>query len=191
VEEKKMRFIKFLCNLLFIFYFLLSGCSIKAPEVRVTGEKLALEREVVGTYQQIEEDTWMIASTRAVDNDTSVILSSEKRKVLEAIQRQKFNKDDIEEFKRKGYVGENKEGFIEIITTDQLDKDPDTKKLVDDIVQEENEDREMIMIRVIELNESLKKVERKDVHAIFARMYQDNSEKGTWIQKKDGSWANK
>ncbi len=163
-------------------------CSIQAPEVRVTGEKTALEREVVGTYEEMEEDTWMIASTRAVEGESNVAVSPEKRAVLEALQDQKFNKDDIDEFKMKGFLGENNRGFLEIRLLEKLEQNPEEMKLVQEIVQEENENREIVMERVIELNDTLKKTVRDDILGIFARINQENSSEGTWIQELDGNW---
>ena len=177
--------------LLCICILLITGCSIKAPEVRVTGEKTALEREVIGTYHQMREDTWMIASTRAVNEDTTVTVSHEKKQVLEALREQEYNKDDIDEFKQKGYVGENNQGFLDIRPSETLDSDEKMKNLVEEIVEEENRDRDIIMRRVIELNESLKKAVREDVLIIFARMNQENSLPGTWIQQPDGEWIKK
>ena len=68
---------------------------------------------------------------------------------------------------------------------------PDVKKLVEEIVGEENRDREVVMGRVIELNESLKKAVREEVLVIFARMHQENSKPGTWIQESNGKWIKK
>ena len=167
------------------------GCSIKAPEVQVTGEKTALEREVLGTYHEMEEDTWMVASSRATKGEGKVKISPEKRKVLDALQSQKFNKDDIDEFKKKGYVGENNEGFLELRTSEELSKDQGQKDLVTEIIKEENGDREIIMGRVIELNDSLKKAARKEILTIFAKMNQENSPDGTWIQQPNGEWTKK
>lgn len=169
----------------------MGSCSIKAPEVRVTGEMTSLEREVMGTYQEMEEDTWMIASTRAARSESQVKVSPEKRKVLEALQEQKFNKDDIDEFKRKGYVGEGNGGFLEIRPLKELEEDEETFNFVKEIVQEENQDRDTIMARVIELNSTLKKSDTEEVYAVFARMNQENSPKGTWIQNPDGTWIQK
>ena len=161
----------------------LGGCSIKAPEVQVTGEKTALEREVVGTYEEMEEDTWMIASTRAAKAEDEVKISPEKRKVLEALQEQKF--------KREGFVGENNSGLLELRLIDQLRKTPDRMKFIQSILEEENGDRSIIMGRVIELNETLKKSNKNDIQGIFARMNQENSPDGTWIQNAEGQWIRK
>jgi uncharacterized protein YdbL (DUF1318 family) len=167
------------------------SCSIRAPEVRVTGEKTSLEREVVGTYEQMEEDTWMIASTRSERSEEEVKISPEKRRVLEVLQEQKFNKDDVDEFKEKGYVGENNQGFLEIRSPEKVAENPEEMELVQEIVREENNDREIIMERVIELNDNLKKSHREEIFGIFARMNQENSPSGTWIQKSNGDWVRK
>lgn len=166
---------------------LFSGCSIKAPEVRVTGEMTALEKEVIGTYRQIEEDTWMVASTRS-SADRKTKISEEKKQVLDARRRQQFNQDDLNEFKRNGLVGENNQGFVEI-----RESSPDTARseLVRTIVSEENTDREVIMSRVIELNETLQGAVRENVLGVFASMYQRESPRGTWIQDPDGKWKQK
>lgn len=174
-----------------VFVFLLTACSIKAPEVRVTGEKTALEKEVLGTYEKMEEDTWMIASTREARGEDAVKLHPEKKNVLEALQEQKFNKDDIDEFKRKSYVGEGNQGLLEIRPSQELEKDAEKMTFVQEIIQEENKDRDIIMARVVELNDNLKKSKRMEILAIFARMNQENSPKGTWIQGQDGGWTKK
>lgn len=166
------------------------NCSIKAPEVRVTGEKTALEREVLGTYHRMTEDTWMIASTRSEKSEKQE-MSEEKKQVLDALQQQKFNKDDIDEFKRLGFIGENNQGFLEIRNQTTLQDDTNTFKLVHEIVKEENNDREVIMNRVVELNQNLKNAVKENIMTIFAQMYQENSPIGTWIQQKVGEWGQK
>ena len=87
-----------------------------------------LFEEALGAYEELEEDTWMVASTRSADEDTIIILSPEKRRALDAIQRQKFNKDDIDEFKMKEYVGENNRGFLEIRSLEELEEKADDKR---------------------------------------------------------------
>ncbi|HHS12581.1 MAG TPA: DUF1318 domain-containing protein [bacterium] len=171
--------------------FLVTQCSIKAPEVRVTGEKTALEREVLGTYHQLEEDTWMVASMRSSRREGEVRLSPEKERVLEAMQTQKFNKDDVDEFKRKGLVGESKDGMLVIRSSKILEENPEMDRLVREIVQEENENRTLIMNRVVELNDRLRESRQEEILNIFARMNQENSPRGTWIERDDGTWIKK
>ena len=167
------------------------GCSVRAPEVQVTGEKTALENQVIGTYKQVENDSWMVVSTRAADTGKPVVLSTEKEKVLDAIQNRKFNKDDIDEFKRKGLVGENNRGFLEARPSPELDANPELAKLVTRLVAEDNQDRQTIMGRVMEVNEELQKAGKEEVYAVFAKMNRESAEHDTWIQQPDGTWVKK
>ncbi|MFO7891828.1 MAG: DUF1318 domain-containing protein [bacterium] len=175
-----------------VLILLYTGCSIKAPEVRVTGEMTALEQEVIGTYNQMKEDTWMIASTRdEKDTTVEVSVSPEKKEVLEALQNQKFNKDDIDEFKMKEYVGEKNDGTLMIRDLKEFQLDTEKKKFIWELVTQENQDREIIMNRVIELKSTLKDSNRESILRVFSQMYQEESVKGTWIQTPDGTWKRK
>jgi uncharacterized protein YdbL (DUF1318 family) len=189
MEDKTMK--KFTCVILITPVLWIAACSFKAPEVSVTGEMTALEREVLGTYRQIEEDTWMVASTRSEGKSDTRQISPEKKRVLDAMQDQKFNKDDIDEFKRKGYVGENNQGFLSIRNHEDLNEDASASEFVQKIVDEENASREIIIDRVIQLNDALKNAVKENVMTIFAQMNQENSPAGTWIQKQMGDWVKK
>ncbi|NOY79054.1 MAG: YdbL family protein [Calditrichaeota bacterium] len=169
----------------------LYSCSIKAPEVTITGEKTTLEKQVEGTYQEIENDADMVASTRALEGKRKPVMSIEKRLVLKAIQNRKFNQDDVEEFKRMGIFGENNQGLLEIRNPDKLEKNPELKKRALMILNEENHDRKIIMNRIIQVNENLKNASPEEVQAVFAKMNRENSRPGTWIQLPNGKWVKK
>jgi uncharacterized protein YdbL (DUF1318 family) len=186
-----MRIEKSMTKALAAIVFLSAGCSIKPPEVRLTGEKTALEKEILGTYHQMREDTWMVASSRGVSEQPQAVMSPEKKRSLDALREQEFNRDDIEEFKKKGFVGETNGATLVVRASDELNQNPEKLKFVEEVVQEENADRKVVMDRVIELNDALKKAVSKDVDAVFSKMYQENSPSGTWIQKPDGNWVKK
>jgi hypothetical protein len=170
------------------------SCSFRLPEVvNITGEKTSLEKEILGTYHQMREDTWLVASTRAAveTSNSPAAMSPEKKRSLDALREQEFNKDDVEEFKQKGFVGEANDGRLLVRPSEELSRIPETAGLVDEIIREENADRQIIMERVVELNDTLKRAVPRDVSAVFAKMYQDNSPAGTWMQRPDESWARK
>jgi hypothetical protein len=169
------------------------SCSVRLPEVvNVTGEKTSLEKEILGTYLLMREDTWMAASTRAAEPVTgSTLLSPEKRRSLDALQQQAFNRDDVEEFKRKGWIGESNDGRLVPRAAADPDFSAEEKRFVEEIIAEENGDRAVILDRVVELNDALKRAVPADVAGVFAKMYQDNSPDGTWTQKPDGTWIRK
>lgn len=174
-----------------LVFFIAAGCSVKAPEVKVTGEKTALENQVIGTYQEIEQDAWTLASVRSTTPGKQAEMPKEKKKVFEAIQGRKFNKDDIDEFKKAEIVGENKLGLLEIRNYPKLESDPELKTRVTKIIETENDYRKIIMDRVMVLNESAAQAGGDTVSRIFAKINQDSSESGTWIQQEDGNWLKK
>ncbi|MEE4310805.1 MAG: DUF1318 domain-containing protein [candidate division KSB1 bacterium] len=178
-------------NAFIILSILLVNCSVKAPEVKITGEKTALENQVIGTYREIEQDSWTIASVRSSSEGKAQQISEEKKKVLTAVQSRKFNQDDINEFKRDGSVGENNMGYLEIRETEKLRGDPEYRTRVTTIVQEENMDRETIMLRSMQINENIEDAGQDAVKRVFAKIYQDESAVNSWIQLDDGIWVQK
>jgi len=176
-----------LCLLGTMFFF----CSVKAPEVNITGEKTALENQVIGTYQQIEDDVWTLTSVRSTDSANKPEVSAEKKRVLEAVQGRKFNKDDIDEFLQNGYVGENTQGFLELRDQDKLANDIQLKTRVSKIVENENNFRQTIMERIVLLNEQAAQAGEANVGKIFAKINQDNANVGAWIQIENGEWIKK
>lgn len=175
----------------FMVIFMMVGCSVKAPEVKVTGEKTALENQVIGTYQEIEQDAWTLASVRSTTPGKPAEIPKEKKKVFEAVQGRKFNKDDIDEFKKAEIVGESNSGMLEIRNHQKLESDPELKARVTKIVETENEYRKIIMDRVMVLNESAAQAGDETLSRIFSKINQDSSESGTWIQQGDGTWVKK
>jgi uncharacterized protein YdbL (DUF1318 family) len=58
-------------------------------------------------------------------------------------------------------------------------------------VKEQNGAREVIVQRMIEVNPKLQAASHEEVLTEFARMNQEKSVKGTWIQLTDGQWIKK
>lgn len=180
-----------ICAALMPMALTLAACSIHTPEMKFTGEKTALENQILGTYNQVKEDVWMVASVRAANPDSQITLSDEKRAVLTAIQNREFNQDDIDEFKRDGAVGENAKGWLEIRPHPRLQKDAEYKKLVERIVAEDNRDRQIIMRRIIDINPSVQATDSTEVEKVFAKLNRDNAKPGEWIQMPEGEWVKK
>jgi uncharacterized protein YdbL (DUF1318 family) len=187
--------------------FILAACAIKAPDIKLSGERTTMENQILGSYEDMKEDVWMVASVRSTEPAQKMELSESKRQSLEAVNNRRFNKDDIDEFKQKQFVGEDNHGFLTILENLDAkirqglgeDTDPQkaqentakTRKLVEDIITEENADRKVIMQRVIELNENLTDKDFAKVEQIFTKMNRDNAAPGDWIQQDDGAWTKK
>ncbi len=185
------------CLLVVVLLFCI-GCTIKTPEVTFTSERTALEKQILGSYRTIEEESWMITSARSATGEEEKIsvperpaIASGRKAALEAFVHRKFNADDIEDFKIDGVVGEGLEGLLVLMPTQRYSEDESYRALVDRIVQQENNDRRMIMDRIADVNSIVNPVDRKAVERVFAQMNRDSSPQGTWIQSDDGKWKKK
>ena len=188
---KKYLFLA-LAPLLFI------GCakSLVAVNVEVVDEKTLLERQVLGSYEEMGKDLVLIASVRSVDPSGKLkprpIMPPGKKRATAAMQAREFNRDDIDRFKSLGIVGEGNDGLLKFFEDEEaLKKDGNLKAFSSAIVKEENGDRLVIMERIIETNENFKPEDLPKVKKIFANLNRDNARPGDRIQKDDGSWAKK
>lgn len=175
-----------------------AGCTIKTPEVTFTSERTALEKQILGSYRTIEEESWMITSARSASGEEEKIsipdrpeIAVGRKAALEAFINRKFNADDVEDFKMDGVVGEGLEGLLVLMPNQRYSEDESYRTLVDRIVRQENSDRRAIMDRIADVNSIVNPVDRKAIERVFAQMNRDASPPGTWIQSDDGKWKKK
>lgn len=82
----------------------------------------------------------------------------------------------VDALKRKGVVGENNRGFLEIRSGDD-----------NGVVAEENADREKVYAAVAEKTGA----SREEVGRARAKKIAENSAPGVWVQGDDGKWSKK
>ena len=80
---------------------------------------------------------------------------------------------------------------MEVRETERYKTDEKYKKTVDEIIAEENRDREIIYARVLQVNEAAAEAGTEKVYEIFAKLNQDTSQPGTWLQLVEGTWVKK
>lgn len=172
---------------------ILPACGGPLVGVTVVDERTALENQVLGTYQELNQEVLLVASVRYIDPKGKLkptpAVPPGKKKVIRAIQRASFNKDDIDRLKGQAVLGENNQGGLTLL--DQGKVDPDQQAFVKNLVQEENADREVIMSRVIETNEKLSEKDLPRVRKMFAAMSRDKARVGDMIQLENGQWVKK
>jgi hypothetical protein len=184
------------CRYIFLFGFLL-GCHgpLVGVNVEVVDEKTLLERQILGSYDELSKDMVMIASVRGVDEGGKIrpapYLPPGKEKALRAAQSREFNRDDVEQFKRDLCAGENKDGLLTVLSCAKAKKDPKYAQFVKQVAQEENSDRLIILARVIETSENMSKNDLPKLQRVFAQMNRDAAKSGESIQLENGSWSTK
>jgi hypothetical protein len=172
---------------------LLTGCGGPLVGVTVVDERTALENQVLGTYQELNQQVMLVASVRYIDPKGKLKQTQElpqgKKDVVRALQRVSFNKDDLNRYKSLGLIGENNEGGITLLEPEKVE--PSDRAFVDNLIKEENEDRLAIMSRIIETNETLSSTDLPRVHKMFAALNRDKALNGERIQLESGKWIQK
>jgi uncharacterized protein YdbL (DUF1318 family) len=179
----------------------LFGCTLAQVKVNVASERTSLENQILGSYNALSEETLLVASVRGVDPlgriQTPVKKSQEQQDAVTAMQVLSFHADDVDAFKRLGWVGEDNQGLLKPLgmTHDKTPadlKDFATRfgqKEFNSVVAEVNAAREAIMRRAIETNASLTPADMPKVRAVFAKLAADTAKPGDKLQLADGSWT--
>ena len=171
----------------------LTACGGPLVGVTVVDERTALENQVLGTYQELNQQVMLVASVRYIDPKGKLKQTQElppgKKDVVRALQRVSFNKDDLNRYKSLGIIGENNEGGVTLLEPEKVQ--PDDRAFVENLIKEENEDRLAIMSRIVETNETLTPSELPRVHKMFAALNRDKALKGERIQLDNGTWTQK
>jgi uncharacterized protein YdbL (DUF1318 family) len=169
------------------------SCGGPLVGVTVVDERTALENQVLGTYEELNQEVLLVASVRYIDPkgklQKSAPIPPGKKTVIRAMQRASFNKDDIDQFKGTAVIGENNLGGITFLTPESLDEKQ--RPFVENLVTEENADREVIMRRVIETSEDLSDKDFQRVRKMFASLNRDKARIGEMIQLEGGKWVKK
>lgn len=181
---------------------LLGGCTLAKVDVNVVSERTSLENQVLGTYNSLSEDLLLVASVRGVSPtgkiDAPPRRSPEQEDATNALETISFHADDLESFKRLGWVGENREGLITPFPRDipknlppdlqafaTLYTDAEFRQVIDEV----NQSREVLVQRVVQTNENFTARDIPAIRRVFAKINRQNSAPGTKVQADDGTWG--
>ncbi len=174
-----------------VFLFLLPGlamlgCSIHAPEVRVTGERTALEQQILGQYEALSSTLWAVGSTR--DLPDSLEAEKGRQKVAEAIRVRRFYLDDRVRFLAEGRIGEGKDGLLVKREDPSLPPlPPNEAGNFNNFWYPEQAARKTILDRLRRLNPG----REEEAVLVFAGIQRDEAPPGAWIENAAGRWIRK
>ena len=180
---------------------LLGGCTLAQVQVDVVSERTALENQVLGTYNALDTEMLLVASVRGVDSSGRIQepprKSREAGDAVQAMQVLAFHEDDLQAFKRLGWIGENAEGLLtpfpmvrDKVPADLAEfarryKEEEFRAVVADV----NRAREAVMRRVVALNEDLATADLPKVRRVFGKLNTENALPGEKVQREDGAWT--
>jgi len=181
---------------------LLGGCTLARIDVKVVSERTSLENQVLGTYNSLNEDLLLVASVRGVSPGGRIEApprqTPEQQDVTRALETLAFHADDLESFKRLGWVGESRDGLLTTFSRDIPPQLPtDLKSFATlyneeefrQVIAEANQSREVLMLRVVQTNENFTARDLPAIRQVFGRINRQNSAPGTRVQADDGSWS--
>ena len=170
------------------------GCAFN---FEITSQRTALENQVIGSYQEIQDDVVMSSSVRSLDESGAkkqLSMSQMQEEAVKARQNQQFNLDDLDELKEAEVIGEQNDGLITLLPAEigkTASSTTEQRKLATQILKEENRDRQSIWKRIVMSNESLTEKDLPEVRRTFAKLQRDNAVKGNWLQDESGKWFRK
>lgn len=171
-----------------------SGCAFN---FEITSQRTALENQVLGSYQEMDDDLVLVTSVRSLDSEgkkKEIDVSDLQQRAIVARQNQEFNRDDVDELKQAQILGEANDGQLVILPAGigLVEKATEAQsKLARSLVDEENKDREVVWRRIVQSNENLTEEDLPDVRRTFAKMQRESAQKGVWLQAEDGKWSRK
>ena len=179
---------------LLFFLTMTQGCAF---EFSLPTQRTSLENQILGSYRELDDDLVLVSSVRALDSSgqkKEINVSELQQQALRAKQNQDFNRDDIDELKQLEIIGEKADGEIAILAKGigrVNDATNDQKRLAEVLVAEENHDRNIVWLRIIQMNENLSQKDLPKVRETFAKQIFEQSSGGDWFQDAKGTWAKK
>jgi uncharacterized protein YdbL (DUF1318 family) len=180
----------------------LSGCTLAKVDVNVVSERTSLENQVLGTYNSLSEDMLLVASVRGVSPtgkiDAPPQHTPEQIDATRAMETIAFHADDVETFKKFGWIGENQEGLLTTFTRETPKVASEELKSFaanyseaefQQVVKEVNQSRDVLMMRVVQTNENFTIKDLPAIRKVFARINSQNSMPGAKVQEADGKWV--
>lgn len=181
--------------LLLAFSILQAGCAGNLFGINLTavGEKTALEKQVLGSYEQIGRDLSVYASVRGVDPSGSLKepppATESQQATMAALNNRRYNRDDLDILLSAGAIGEASNGLVVVRDEATLKATSIGEELARQVIAEENKDRETILERLVATTPGVTEANREDVAWVFATLNHDLAPTGTPIQRRDGSWV--
>lgn len=179
---------KISCTCLLWFQLASAGCTFN---FELTSQRTALENQVMGVYQELDDEVLLLSTMRGPDNKRarSKGLPGD---VLSHRQNQDFNRDDLEELKDLGLIGERSDGYVALVepAKDQ-GKDRAARLLANTLVREENKDREAIWQHILKKIPNAPSMGVKQVGRAYGEMQRTKLRVGQWYQNDHGTWEKK
>ena len=173
--------------------FMISGCIVSPPTVRLTSTPTIVENQVIGEYREIESDSWAVSSAKTgVQRQKGSSVAGDEV-LFGAMKIRELNAERVRSYKDEGALGETSDGLVSYRQRDKYEKDADLKRNIMTLIDEECKARRTIFVRSAQLagKEKPSDADTAAVAKTFASEQRDLAKKNDWIQESNGTWTRK
>lgn len=160
------------------------GCVTVTPVT--IGQKTTLERQLMGEMEALSDAELLAISVRAGRNLAPGSMDDLQAQALAARRRMLFNRDDIDELKAEGCLGEALEARLVVRPCSADDR---TRQRAELVARETQEDRSAVITWLIAADPVLTPADRGQVAAILRQIELEAARAGHWIQNDAGDWT--
>jgi len=160
-----------------------AACGIKTNQVTI-GQKTSLEKQLMGEVEPLTEEEMLVSSVRAPGGVQAGSQDDLQTRAIAARRRQLFNRDDVDELKASGCLGEARKAVLVKRTC----TDGESADLRDQLLVQENADRRAIIDWALAADPILTATDRPQVVDIYGRLLRERARPGDWLQDDGGSW---
>lgn len=168
--------------------------SCVSARINVVDERTALENQILGGYQELDRDLQLVASVRAADGSSPAgrtsAFSELRARAVRARQTQQLNRDDIDELKHLGCLGEASDGLLATRPCEAI-SDSSVPERTKRVIEAENAARKLIVEFVVATSPDLSQADLPQIVRAYTRLQQEQSKSGEWIQDSSGQWLRK
>ncbi len=172
----------------------LAGCAmvtiyVTFPEEKIKKAAEDIEKMMESSSRNIlyQMCSFFACPAFAQEGSVSSDIKTDSPRIKEAINQIKSWADELTSYKKEGYIGETNNYQVAIVN--QPDN-PNLLKKVKEIVQKENQQRNIILEEMYRLN-NVSPDQKQTFREIFAKIKQKNAKTGEYIQGPDGTWVQK
>ena len=168
----------------------LAGCiTIKTVAI---GEKTALERQLIGTFEPLSESEILVSSVRsaAIQHSRQTMADPNAdltwRRTLAARRRQLFNLDELDEFRAAGCIGEALGARVVTRQWASLPALPPDR--IAAVISEENKDRDALVAWFVSAGGPLAHASVQKARRIYRELILDHAPDGCPVQTDERTW---
>ncbi|MCB0221353.1 MAG: DUF1318 domain-containing protein [Chrysiogenetes bacterium] len=163
-------------------------------------DRTALENQVLGEYEPLEEDLLLITSLpgsaggaaaeqAVLAKSTDPRVSDAQARLVRILQVQQYNQDDLLRYLQQGWIGEKADGYVHLFTERVAEESARTREQLERFVKEANRDRSDLIAALIVISPSLSDSDRPETERLYGKRRIGRLGAGMWYQTPQGTWA--